>query len=108
MCLKMEQYTKDSGEETTEKDLACKFGQMVPSTMGIGRTTKLMEGECSGMLMEMFLMGNGKKIKLMGTEYTHMLTGRSTKVIGRMISNMELVLNHGLMVQNMMENIKKE
>jgi hypothetical protein len=49
--------------------MAFRLGQMEQDTKDIGKTIKLMEGESSGMLMEMFLKVNGLMIRLMAMEY---------------------------------------
>ena len=53
-------------------DMEFKYGQMEPVTKVNGRTTKLMEKESFGMLMEMCLMGNGKMTKPMDMVFTLM------------------------------------
>jgi hypothetical protein len=52
----MELSIKDSGEVMKDMGMGHRFGQMELNMKVIGETTKLMERENSGMLMEMFLM----------------------------------------------------
>ena len=67
-----------------------------------------MEQELSNMLMEMFILENGNKIKLMDMENIHILMERSMKECGKMICNMVQVLKIGLMEANIKEIMLKE
>lgn len=57
--------------------------------------------------MEIFLKVNGIKIKLMGKEFIDILMDLDMMVNGRMIYNMVLVKNNGMMVQDILVNIFK-
>lgn len=58
--------------------------------------------------MEIFSKENGLMIKLMVMEYISMQMEPVMKDIGRMIYRMDMVLNHGQIVQNMKVIIKKD
>lgn len=47
------------GEDSSEKDMGYKFGQMEPDMKVIGTTTKLMEKESLYTSMAMFMMAIG-------------------------------------------------
>ena len=68
----MEQFTKDNGSKITVMVMVYKFGPMVQSTKVTGVIIKLMDLESFGMLMVMFSMVSGRKIRLMVLVYTHM------------------------------------
>lgn len=100
-------FTEANGKMKTDTVMVFKFGQMVQSMKAFGKITKLMERASFGMQTEMFLMANGKMIRLMVTEYTLMLMERSMKGSGLMIYNTEKDLRFGLMAHAMMVNTKK-
>ena len=64
----MEQYTKDSGLQMLNMDLAYKFGQMVHDMKDIGNIIKLVVRGNSGTWTVMYLKENGKMTKQMATE----------------------------------------
>lgn len=70
LFLIMEQFTKASGKMETDKDLEFKYGQMELNMKDTGKTTRHLEEESFGMLMETYMMENGMKIKLMGMGFT--------------------------------------
>jgi hypothetical protein len=55
--------------------------------------------------MEMYLLEDGKMIRLMDMENICIVTVHFMKGIGKMINSMVMVLKFGLMVKNMKENI---
>jgi hypothetical protein len=68
----MEQFIVDNGRMGTDMVMEYKYGQMVQNMKDTGVIIKLMERVNFGMQMVMYLMENGKKIKLMDSEYIHM------------------------------------
>ena len=62
--------------------------------------TKLMVRAHYFTQMEMFTQETGEMTKLMDLENTLMTMGLHTRVNGKMISSMEMVLKHGQMVPN--------
>ena len=60
------------------------------------------------MLMEIFMKGFGRKIKLKDMEYICIKTDQDMKEIGIKICIMEQALKHGQMVVNTKESIQKE
>lgn len=68
---------------------AFRYGPMVLVIKANGEKTRLMEKVNFGMLMETFLMANGKMIKLMVMACILIKTGLSMKAIGRMTCKMD-------------------
>lgn len=85
-----------------------RFGLISPNMKVIGSQTKLMGLVNFIMLMGMFMRDNGKMIKLMDRVNTLMPMEQSTMVIGLMINNMDMELNHGQMVLGTKENTLME
>lgn len=85
-----------------------KNGPMVRATKEIGLTIKLTDTENFFMLMEIFTRVNGEMIKPMGKETIFMQMAPNIQEIGKMISNMVLVLKHGQMELFTKVNITKE
>jgi len=82
-------------------DLEVKCGQMALDMKVIGKLIKLTVKVNSFMLMEIYMKASGSMIKLMVKVLILMLMVRTTMVTGLMINSMDLVWNHGQMVQNM-------
>jgi hypothetical protein len=99
---------RDSGKQAIDMVMVFKSGQMGPSMKDTGKTIKHTEKESSGILMEMYLTGNGVMTKLMGTEFIHMLMEQSTKENGKMTYNVEEGWKFGLMDLNMKECTKTD
>lgn len=74
-----------------------KFGLMEPGMKANGRTTKLTVKASFGTSMVMSSMVNGEMIKPTVMGFTLMSMARSTKDIGKTISNMVTVSRHGRM-----------
>lgn len=74
-----------------------KCGKITPSTKGIGRMIKLMEGEGLSIPTVMSTKGNGKTIKLMEKVCTCTKMGQSITGIGSKITSMALDFNNGSM-----------
>ena len=66
-----------------------RYGLTVLVMKANGEKTRLMERVNFGMLMETFLMVNGKMIKLMVMACILIKTGPSMKAIGRMTCKMD-------------------
>ena len=66
-----------------------------------------MEKEGYNMQMGMYMMENGKMIKLMVEELIHMQMGHDMRVNGNKIVSMEAELRHGLMALNIKDSIQK-
>lgn len=87
---------------------AFKYGLMEPGMMECGPKEKLLVRVNSLMLMEIFMMANGKMIKLMVMESIFMQKlEQDTKVIGKTICNMALELKLTHKVINMKECLNK-
>ena len=82
--------------------LESRYGLMVPSTREGGRIIRLTEEAFSGMLMEMYLMVNGKKTRHMALALTLMSMGQSMKVSGDLICNTDRDKKSGKMEVVMM------
>ena len=87
-----------------EMGMVHKFGLMGPSTKVSGNKIRQMVLVNLYMLTVIFMKENGKTIWLMVTVYINILKDLNTKEIGLMTSNMDSVLNIGLMVHSMKEN----
>ena len=77
-----------------------KPGQMVLSTKGNGRITKLVGKENFDMWMAMNTQETGRTSKLMDMGFTFISTVLGMKVTGRTIYNMGKALNNGLTDRN--------
>ena len=84
------------------------IGRMAQNIKVIGEMIWLMEKEDWFILMEIFILANGRMIKQMGLEYIWMQMGRDTKENGKKINKMEKENNFELMVADMKEFIKTE
>jgi hypothetical protein len=106
--LKTELNIRVNGKKISDMGLEFKFGQMVQSMRGIGRTTKLMVKAYSGMFMATNMKVTGKEIRHMGMANTPTATELLTKANGEMTCSTEKVLNSGTITQNMKVNIERE
>lgn len=95
--LRMVLSIQASGEDSREKDLEYKFGQMEQGMKENGRKIKLMEKENFGMLTETSLMENGRKTKHLVMEYIIMQTEQNMKESGKKTYSMDLEQKAGLM-----------
>ena len=66
-----------------------RYGPMVLDIKESGEKTRLMERVNFGMSTEMFLMENGRMIKLTGMVYILIKMEPNIKAIGRMICKMD-------------------
>lgn len=87
--LNQEQSMKVIGLEMYVMGTGYKHGQMEQNMMANGVRIKHVDKECFIMLTVIYLMENGKMIKLMVTEFTLTLMELVMKVFGKMIFNME-------------------
>jgi hypothetical protein len=85
-----------STKTTSSKHGGLKFGQMVASMKGSGKTVKRMEKAISGTQMEILMKANGWQIKLMVKVCIYMLMERDTLVFGRMMFSTERGRKPGL------------
>lgn len=69
MCLKMELYIEDSGNQEIVTVMEFKYGLMEQNMKETGGIIKHMERGSFGMLTVMYSMDNGKKTRLMVTEF---------------------------------------
>jgi hypothetical protein len=90
------------------KEKEDKFGQMDPCMKDGGWIIKPMEKEDLFMPMVMYMMVNGLMIKLMDSVSIAILMEPSMRATGKKISNMEMDLRPGQMVQDMKVNMFKE
>jgi len=88
-------------------DQVSRYGQIMPSMKESGGKTKQMEGASSGMLMEIYMRGSGRMIRLMDMVFIYMLMGHSMRDIGRMICRMDRAWSHGRMEVGMKEDIRR-
>lgn len=102
------QYTLVNGKTVLEMEREPKSGQMVPNILVTGKMIKLMAKESSIMRMVIFMKVIGWTTKLMEEECILMLMGLSTVENGKMINNMEKVLNPGQMELYMKVSTMKE
>jgi hypothetical protein len=65
-----------------------------------GKMVKLVDKESFSILMEMYMRGNGQIIKQMATVYTQIRKVQDMKATGKMISNMDRELKHGMRAQS--------
>ena len=108
IALKTVLFTEVNGKAINDTVMEFRYGRTVPDMKVSGRGTRLMVKGNSGMLMVMFLTGNGKTIKLMGMVFIHILMELNMKGIGKMICNMDMVLRRGKMGLGMKGIIKME
>jgi hypothetical protein len=96
--------TKENGslEKISNKEKEHRSGQMDPSMMAGGRTTKPMAKVDLFMRMEMSTMVPGLTIKLMDLGITFILTDPIIKENGRKICSMDLGSRLGQMVLSIM------
>jgi len=76
------QPTKVNGMVGSEMVMACRYGQMVPSMKAAGTMDELREMASLRILMEMFIMVNGKMIRLMDMASITILTEQLMKASG--------------------------
>lgn len=88
--------------------LVFKFGLMGQSMKVFGKMGKQMERESLYMLTEIFMMENGKMIKLADTDYTSITMELAMKAGGSTTISMDLVFKPGSMEVNTKEATKKE
>lgn len=88
-------------------DLVFKYGQMVLNIKEIGNIIEHVEKGNSGMLMVISTKVNGRMIRQMDMDDIFIQTVQNILAIGKMIFNKVKVLKHGLMVQNIKDNIIK-
>ena len=93
--LKTVPFTKVSGLEICGTVTVYRSGPMVLSMKVAGDGIKQMEKGSFGMLMVMFLMGNGKRTKLMASVLILMLMGLGMRVSGSMTYNMDKDVKYG-------------
>ena len=105
--LRAEQFTKANGEAPNGKVLEHRPGLMGPNMLGDGNKAMLVVLENFIILMEIYLMVNGKMTKQMGKGFTLMPTGLNMKVSGKMIYKMAKEWKVGLMDQSIQEIIWK-
>jgi hypothetical protein len=86
--------------------LACKSMKMVPDTRESGRTAKDLGKASFSSLVEIFMRGSGKRIKLTGMGHTFMQMELSMKGTGKMTYKMEMAQRNGMMAVNMRVPIK--
>ena len=91
----MAQLIKVSGSTVREMDTASSFGQMVPDMKVSGWGTRLTGTESSFMQMATFMRVSGATTKLRDKEPTRTQTALTTRELGLMINNMDVVLSHG-------------
>ena len=84
-----------NGEETSEKATAFRFGQMELNIKGFGLTIRPRERVSSLMLMAIFMMEIGSKIKLQETVFIFTITALVIKANGLTIINMDTVSKPG-------------
>jgi hypothetical protein len=85
-----------------------KFGLMVQCMKDGGWIIKLMAREDLFMLMVMSTMDSGLMIRLMDLVSIAILMELNTRATGKKISNTEMDLRHGQMVQDMKDNTSRE
>jgi len=73
-----------------------------------GKLTKLMARVYFGMFMATNTRDNGKETRLMAKENTLIVTVLLTKVHGKMICNMVMVKNIGMIIQSTRDFIQEE
>jgi hypothetical protein len=78
-----------------EKEMALKYGLMVPNILESGSVIRPMVKEFCIMQMEMFMRDSGLMIKQADREFIPMETGLSMLVSGKMINRMDLVNRNG-------------
>jgi len=83
------------------------FGLMEPNTKASGRTVKPQGMENLLMSTETFMTENGKKIRLVATEFICTTMGPDTKDSGSRTTNMVTASRSGSMAAVMTECIKK-
>ena len=93
--LKTVPFTKVSGLEICGTVTVYRSGPMVLSMKVAGDGIKQMEKGSFGMLMVMFLMGNGKRTKLMALVLILMSMGLGMRVSGSMTYNMDKDVKYG-------------
>jgi hypothetical protein len=103
----LELFMKENGEVIREKATADKNGQMVHAMKVIGKETRLTALVSYFMQTATFTRENGEMTKPMAKAPTPMLTEQDIKEIGKMISNMDSALKHGLMEPFMKDNIAR-
>lgn len=85
-----------------------RYGQMDLDTMDFGDKEWRTDMADWYMQKEMSMRVNGQKIKQMDSEFILILMEVDMKDTGSKINNMVLVLNNGLMEQNMKAHTNKE
>jgi hypothetical protein len=100
-------FIKDNGKINNDMVMEYRYGLTELNMRDIGLIIKLMEGENSGMQMVMFMMENGKTIKLMDLEPMFICLVQNTLVNGSMIFRMEKELKNGSMEADTRVSIKK-
>ncbi len=101
-------FILENGKEECAMDKANKNGLTVADTKVNGHMIKPTATGNYTMLTETSMKEIGWTIKQTEEVYILMLTVLNIMVNGKMISNMVLVLRHGLMVQYMKANTTKE
>jgi len=97
----------ENGGVQLGRDLDYRYGQMERDMRGSGKIIKHVAKVNFGTLMVMCSMVNGKRTRLMAMEYIYMSTVLVMKGIGKTIYKMVMELRHGLMAQDMKDNIKR-
>ena len=101
-------FTKVNGLEILDTVSVYKSGLMVLSMKAVGDGIKPMEKESSGMLMAMFLMENGRKIKLTVLVLILMSMVLNMKVSGSTTYNTDKVERFGKLAAVTKELIWKD
>ena len=100
--------TKASGLANLNMASEFSHGQMEPDMKGSGLMGRQAEKGNLFILMEIFMKENGKTIRQMVMEFTHIAMVRNTKVIGEKIFKTAMERKFGLMEVNTKDCIKME
>lgn len=98
---KMEQLTLVNGKEASDMARAFKNGQMGPAMMATGSIIRPMVQVSLFILVGMSTLETSDIITLTGMENIYMLTVLFMTANGKIISNLDLELNLGMIIQNL-------